>query len=402
MAATNRVRLLGRALIAQGAEVRVLCLRVSERPGEVRTTSAAGVADGIPFRYTTGTPLRDDRFLVRRAVTLRGFAAGLAELRRLRRAGRLDCVLLADGGGEPWSAAAAFLVWWLGRLGVPVVIELNEVPGTYAWAPARWIPALSQLRGVDGALVISEWLEEWATREAARLHSRLRLLEVPIVVDTEEVTPGERVTDPPTFVYAASNEYLQDLAFVLRALRRVWERFPEARLEITGMAPTLAAEAVERTGLGGDAAGRVAVRGYLGRPELLDLYRGATALLIPLHDDLRSRARFPTKLGEYLASGAPVVTSRVGEVHRFLRDAESAFICEPDDLGAFAAKMTEVLEDAPRAGAVGAAGRRVAEQQFSYHAQGARLRRFFAELAAAPPARSGRRRLRLPVPRGSA
>jgi glycosyltransferase involved in cell wall biosynthesis len=391
MAATNRVRLLGRALLQEGVDVRVLCLRVSERPGEARTSAASGVADGIPFRYTTGTPLRDDRFLVRRAVALKGFLAALAELARLRRAGRLDCAFLADGGGEPWSASVALLLWWLRRLGVPAVTELNEVPGTYGWAPARVAPVLSQLFGVDGALVISAWLEQWAAAEAARLHRRVRLLEVPIVVDTDEVTPGERVTSPPTFVYAASTEYLHDLSFVLRSLHGAWERFPEAGLLVTGMSRQRAEDVIREQGFDADVgSGRVTVCGYLSRPALLEVYREATALLIPLHDDLRSRARFPTKLGEYLAAGAPVVTCRVGEVERFLRDGESAFVAEPDEVASFAAKMVEVLEDKDRAGAVAAEGRRVAERNFAYGAQGRRLRDFILEVCAA----SGRRAAR--------
>jgi len=393
MAATNRVRLLGRALIQQGTDVRVLCLRVSERPGEARTTEAAGVADGIPFRYTTGTPLRADRFLVRRAVALKGFVIGLAELARLRRNGRLDCVFLADGGGEPWSASEAVLAWWLRRLGVPVITELNEVPGTYEWLPARLVPALSQLYGVDGVIVISEWLREWAAREASRLHHPIRLLGLPIVVDTDEVTAGERRVEPPMYVYAASPEYLHELTFVIRALRIVLRRHPGVRLTVTGMSRARAVDLITQSGFGDDLVeGRLVVAGYVDRRELLGMYREATALLIPLHDDLRSRARFPTKLGEYLAAGVPVVTCRVGEVERFLSDGENAFVAAVDDVDSFAAKMLEVLEDPGRASVVGAAGRRVAEEQFAYGAQGLRLKAFIEDVCAAAPSRRDRPR----------
>jgi hypothetical protein len=382
MAATNRVRLLGRALMEEGARVRVLCMRTSERPGEVRTTAPSGVADGIPYRYTPGSTMRDDRFVVRRWREARGYAAALAELSRLKRRGQLDCVFLADGGGEPWSAGLAGVRLWLRRLGVPMITELNEVPGTFDWAPARLCPALSQLSGIDGVVAISEWLSGWAAAEAQRLRRPVRVIEVPIVVDTREVSPGERAATTATFVYAASNEYLHDLAFVIRALRLVWDRFPEARLVVTGIGRRQAEAVVDQEGVRPAVDdGRITISGWVERPALIGLYREAEALLIPLHDDLRSRARFPTKLGEYLASATPVVTSRVGEVERYLRDGETAYVSEPDDLARYAAKMAEVLADPERAAAIGQAGRRMAEQRFSYQAQGTRLREFIEAIS---------------------
>jgi len=46
--------------------------------------------------------------------------------------------------------------------------------------------------------------------------------------------------------------------------------------------------------------------GFVPRPELLRLYRQSSLLLAPLFDDVRSEARFPTKIAEYLGSGRPV------------------------------------------------------------------------------------------------
>ena len=129
--------------------------------------------------------------------------------------------------------------------------------------------------------------------------------------------------------------------------------------------------------------GRLRICGYLERSALLAAYQHAAALLIPLQDDLRSRARFPSKVGEYLASGRPVVTTRVGEVERFLRDGDTAYIAVPDDIAAFSDKMAAVLEDPARADLIGASGRRRAEEMFSYVPQGIRLKRLIERVCTA-------------------
>ena len=39
---------------------------------------------------------------------------------------------------------------------------------------------------------------------------------------------------------------------------------------------------------------------------------------------------FPTKLGEYLATGNTVVVTNVGEIGEFLHDKVNAFVSDPD------------------------------------------------------------------------
>jgi glycosyltransferase involved in cell wall biosynthesis len=384
MAATNRVRLLGRALIEQGAQVGVVCTRVSERPGDVRNRDLRGSRDGIGYLYTPGSTVRSDSFVARRLREALGYVRALFELARLRHTAGLDCVYFADAP-ETWRPSVWLLRRWLGVLKVPVVAEFNELPGEIRWLPGRLSRRLSHLDGVHGAIAISSWLSQWTQSEAARLHRRVPVIEVPIVVDTGEQDVSPSADGPATFVYSASQGFTNALPFIFRVMPHVWRSHPGCRLTVTGVQRDRAIEIVDEEGLRPALEdGRVTITGYVSRERLLEQYRGATALLIPLFDDLYSRARFPSKMAEYLASARAVVTSDVGEVTRYFRDGETAYVAPPDDVAAYAAKLGEVLADGARAARIGAAGRRLAEEQFDYALQGPPLYAFLETIARRP------------------
>lgn len=381
-AATNRVRLLGRALRECGATVSVLCMRVSERPERLLNRAARGECDGIGFLYAPGTTVRSASFLVRRYREVRGYVVSVVHLWRLRRRDALDCVYLA-AIPETWNISLWIALRVVASMGVPVVVELNELPSTIK-GPAGLFPGrFSHLDNASGAVVISGWLSDWVAAESRRRRHPVKIIEVPIVVDVHEQVVTPYPSGSPMVLYAASTGYFLSLTHVFEAMKEVWQRHPECRLTVTGMLPSRAAELAASAGVRNALEeGRIVLTGHLERSELLQRYREAWALLVPLFDDLRSRARFPTKIGEYLAAARPIVASGVGEIGRHFTDGEDAFIAPPDDTGAqsLARKICEVIENPERAARVGGAGRRLAERRFQYTEHGQRLFKFIESL----------------------
>jgi len=62
----------------------------------------------------------------------------------------------------------------------------------------------------------------------------------------------------------------------------------------------------------------------------------------------------------------------VGEVAAYLRDGESAFLCEPESVAALSAAVRRALSHPDRE-AIAARGREVALESFSLEAQGPRI-----------------------------
>jgi glycosyltransferase involved in cell wall biosynthesis len=222
---------------------------------------------------------------------------------------------------------------------------------------------------VDGLVTISAAMTSWAQEEARRLGRQVDVCEVPVLTDTDEQAPEPYPDGPPRVVFAGSPAYDETMRFIFAAMQTVWERFTDCTLVVTGVNPGepaarwLVREAsrgpalAARAATNGNLDERIELPGYLSRAELLHEYASARALLLPLFDDVRSTYRFPTKLGEYLASARPVVGSDAGELRRYLRDGETAYLAPAGDVEAFAAAIVNALGDRARAEQIGAAGR---------------------------------------------
>ena len=381
MAGSSRARLLSRALVEAGDEVRVLCLQASERPPGVENTRLRGIHEGVAFEYMTWTTLRHDSFFMRRLIAAWGWGHGAWRLASLRSHGLLDVAYLFPDARPSLHQLVGLGL--LRLLKVPAVWELNERPwslGKDTLIRRIWSP----LAGMSGVVAISGFLSAWVEAEAQRLHRSVETMEVPIVVDIQEQPLTEYSTDgPPSVVFAGSPVYDQTIRFILDAMNQVWRSVPECRLIITGANP--GDPAARWLFLEGLRDPRVRVAGYVSRKELMGLYREARALLIPLFEDVRSTARFPTKIGEYLASARPVVTTAVGEIPRYFEDGVNAIVCRPGDTSDYAERVVAILEDPGLAASIGCEGRRLAATRFHYALHSETLHHGFAAVASTPP-----------------
>ena len=95
----------------------------------------------------------------------------------------------------------------------------------------------------------------------------------------------------------------------------------------------------------------------------------ATILALARPDNLQNRNGFPTKLGEYLSTGNPVVVTSVGEIPLFIKDGVNGYVAKPNDEKSFASKLCEVAANLEKAKEVGQKGMSLAHKEFSYYEQ---------------------------------
>jgi glycosyltransferase involved in cell wall biosynthesis len=124
--------------------------------------------------------------------------------------------------------------------------------------------------------------------------------------------------------------------------------------------------------------GKVVNLKYINRDDLIDHYSNAWALLIPLFDDVVSEARFPYKLGEYLLSGRPVVTTNIGVMKEYFADGINGFVSDTCEVRPYGLKIIESLSDIKKSSNVGRAGRNLAIRTLNYQVQSEKYYQFFS------------------------
>ena len=123
------------------------------------------------------------------------------------------------------------------------------------------------------------------------------------------------------------------------------------------------------------AEGRdVTFLGPVPDPALPDLYRRATVLALPSVDRTCYGRNVPVSelLGlvalEAMASGTPVVASRIGGLAEVVVDRETGFLVEPGDTAALGDRLARLLSDHHLAARLGANARDLVVERFTWRA----------------------------------
>ena len=122
--------------------------------------------------------------------------------------------------------------------------------------------------------------------------------------------------------------------------------------------------------------------------DLPALHRRAAVLALPsVERTCYGRAiRVSELLGlvvlEAMASGTPVVCSRLGGLPEIVRDGETGFLVEPGDIDELRARLAELLGDPALAARLGRNARELALARFTWRACAERCLAAYADLLA--------------------
>jgi glycosyltransferase involved in cell wall biosynthesis len=129
---------------------------------------------------------------------------------------------------------------------------------------------------------------------------------------------------------------------------------------------------------------RIHFPGPIGRDELPDLFRAADLFVLPaVHDGRGNVDGLPNVILEAMASGLPVVASRVSGIPLAVEDGRTGLLVGEGDREALATALVRLLDDPSRRRAMGEEGRRKVERELTWDAVAARYRAAYAEALAA-------------------
>jgi glycosyltransferase involved in cell wall biosynthesis len=144
---------------------------------------------------------------------------------------------------------------------------------------------------------------------------------------------------------------------LLRAAVTIVRRFPDATFDVVGDGPQREPLAALTHTLGLERAVR-----FLGhRDDIPALLAAADIFVLPS----RSEA-FPNAVLEAMAAGLPVVATAVGGIVELVADTRTGLLVRPDDPASLAARLCDVMLDAPFASRLGEAARAEAHARYSF------------------------------------
>ena len=154
---------------------------------------------------------------------------------------------------------------------------------------------------------------------------------------------------------------------LIRAFAIVAAKHDNIQLKRVGQAPNRKdgydnLKLVEDLGL----TDRVLFMGIKQTSEIPLLLKNARACVLDRPDSLQAQCGFPTKLGEYLLSGNPVIVTKVGDIPIFLSHKYNGLLAEERDAEDFAAQISWVLDNPNEAAQIGERGKALAEKEFNY------------------------------------
>jgi glycosyltransferase involved in cell wall biosynthesis len=191
--------------------------------------------------------------------------------------------------------------------------------------------------------------------------------------DLQRFTPDRSHVEPQRILSVGrlvSKKGFKDLVDALALLEKKGLRI---RADVYGGGPLrqeLEARA-HRLGL----EGRLTFHGARLQDEILAAYRRAAVfVLAPVVADDGDRDGIPNVLVEAMASGVPVVTTRISGIPELITDGIDGLLVNEHDAAALAGAIERVLLDSEFAARLGRAGRRRVERDFDLVANTRRLR----------------------------
>lgn len=218
---------------------------------------------------------------------------------------------------------------------------------------------------LDGLFVISQALSDYYVSYG---YPKEKITIVNMTVDPLRFNGLKKIEQKTRYIAycgTASNnkdgvdELIKSFAFVKKKIKDV-------KLYIIGATPTSVERSanfalIKQLGLVDD----ICMKGIVPYKEMPQMLKNAEVLALDRPDNLQARYGFPTKLGEYLLTGNPVVITKVGDIPMFLSDMDSALLADERNPAAFAEKLIWALEHHDEAQLIGLRGKNVALKNFN-------------------------------------
>jgi glycosyltransferase involved in cell wall biosynthesis len=365
---------------SNNCKVRVICLRPMEDPAQIFNTLISGTIDGINYEYSCSKTIRSKYFLVRRIDNLIGISRACIDILKEKKSEKTDAIIYYS-----ISTSRAILLFVVTRFKKILFLkEESENPIIYykIMSPIqRFLFKELHYLLFDGLLLMTKRLVRYFIDE-----NKLKkpFLIVPMTVDISRFDKLDNRNKPVKYIaYCGTlNTNKDGVDVLIDAFSLLSSDFPDLNLYLIG---GKASEEEYQSYLDKIALNKLGDKvfftGRISKEAMPELLCGAHILVLPRPHSLQAEGGFPTKLGEYLATGNPVVVTRVGEITDYLTDQVNVFMAEPGSAESLKNRIIDILLDYDNAQEIGLKGKMAATKYFNYKIQAQSIIEFIRSLS---------------------
>lgn len=369
MACTQRIHLYAKGLMKIGVLVKIIVPKPKILDLGLKV-SPKGEYEGVPYAYATPSPYRSASFIKRRVAALTGpIKAALVCMKE-----RPDAILLV--GGMLYYIVLFKMAGTLAR--ARLLREKSEVPYMEQDKITHWQKwYLKRTFSLfDGIITITDELARYFKEE---LRLNVETCTIPILIDGMVTDPkfSSNGQDLKYMLYSGSLLDRKDgIMSILKAFSVANKAYPGLKLYITGNAhqspdyPKVK-ETIDTLGI----QQQVKFKGFVPKRQMFKLQQNALLLILVKPHNRQNQYNFPTKIGEYLSSGTPVLCTENKTLNTYFSNGKNMFLCknQPEEIGQ---KIIEILKSPEISKIVGEQGRQYALRFFHYKYQAERLKTF--------------------------
>ena len=366
MAATNRIISYGKGFVGNGKKTEVICLRRTENADNIRNYKRNGYFENIKFTYLSKSTVKSKFFIMRRVHNFFSYVSlFFNSLKKIN-----NSTLSIYYSSNPYPL---LLIWFANKLKKGLLFK-EESEHPYIRENkfiAKFLFENVHYNLFDGYLLMTKNLISYFNST-----SKIPHIHVPMTVDLDRFDNNfKNNNDDLNYIVFTGgiDDKKEGIDILLKAFAEIVKKYNSYKLHLYGSTyhrdGSTESEQVlkkhyrliEQLGI----SDFVDFKGRVNREVITNKILEAKILVLPRPDSLQAQHGFPTKLGEYLASGNPTLVTSVGEIPDYLTDNLDCYIAAPGNVESLKNKLLEIIEDYPKAKKVGLRGRKTAEIHFN-------------------------------------
>jgi len=208
----------------------------------------------------------------------------------------------------------------------------------------------------------------------------LHYMAISIDMDSFPVEPRRMNSTASLFYGGGFGDKKEGIPILLDAFLCLAERRKNVRLVLSGKGDIGVIKRLLSRVEASPYKDRVDYVGYLDDDAYYSALNAADIPCMTRIDSGYTNAGFPFKLGEFLATGKPVIASRVSDIDQFLVNRQNAMLVKPGDSNEIFKAVEYLIDNPEDAAIIGKRGREVAKSFFDYKQQGKALFTFLKSL----------------------